>query len=150
MPTVRVFIVIPLPSPRFSYWNKSIHVSCSPVLILASHICFYLSCSNARHWGAYCLIGRADIISVGRVKMQAVASDEWSISSIDASQILDAIGPDSCESYYFGRRGEKGGWNGIVMLWEFKSDICFLCMHHLEFWVRGLCFVSDHRRAVKL
>lgn len=104
------------------------------MLIFNSHICFYLSCSNADHWGAYCLIGRADIISAHGVKTRGVASDEWSISSIDASQILDAIGPDSYELYYFGQREEKDV-AGVVMLWEFKSNIYFLCMHHLEFWV---------------
>lgn len=79
------------------------------MLIFDSHICFYLSCSNVDHWGAYCLIGKADIISAHSVKTQGVASDEWSISSIDASQILDAIGPDSYELYYFGQHEEKDG-----------------------------------------
>lgn len=41
-------------------------------------------------------------------------------------------------------------WSGIVMLWEFKSNIYFLCMHHLEFGGWGLCFVSNHCRPVKL
>lgn len=61
------------------------------------------------HWGAYCLIWRADIISPHCVKTLGVAFDEWSISSIDASQILDAIGPDSYELYYFGQPVEKSG-----------------------------------------
>lgn len=79
------------------------------MLIFDSHICFYLSCSNADHWGAYCLIGRADIISAHGVKTWGVASDEWSISSIDASQILDAIRPDSYELYYFEQCEEEDG-----------------------------------------
>lgn len=79
------------------------------MLIFDSHICFYLSFSNVDHWGAYCLMGRADIISAHDVKTRGAASDEWSISSIDASQILDAIGPDSYELYYFGQREEKNG-----------------------------------------
>lgn len=107
MGIMHIFILILAISFWFCYWNKCIHVSCLPTLIFESNICFYLSCSNAHHWGAYCLIGRADIISAHCVKMQGVESDEWSISSIDASQILDAIGPDSYELYYFGQREEK-------------------------------------------
>lgn len=140
MPTMRIFIVIPVLSFWFSYWNKSIHVSWLPMLIFDSHICFYLSCSNAHHWGAYCLIGRADIISVRCVKMQGVASDEWSISSIDASQILDAIGPDSYELYYFGQREESdevgllccGNLSPIFIfsactIWSFGYEAFVLC-----------------------
>lgn len=77
------------------------------MLIFDSHICFYLSCSNVALWGAYCLIGRANIISAHGVKTRGVASNEWSISSIDAFQILYAIGPDSYELYYFGQCEEK-------------------------------------------
>lgn len=29
----------------------------------------------------------------------------------------------------------KNGWSGIVMLWEFKSNICFVYIHDLEFGV---------------
>lgn len=110
------------------------------MLIFNSHICFYLSCSNADHWGAYCLIGRADIISAHGVKTRGVASDEWSISSIDASQILDAIGPDSDELYYFGKREEKdvvgllccGNLSPIFIfsactIWTFGYEAFVLC-----------------------
>ena len=85
------------------------------MLIFASHICFNLSCSNGDHWGVYCLIERADIISVGCVKTQGVASDEWSISSIDAAQIWDAIGPDSYELYYFVQLEEWMKWDCYVV-----------------------------------
>lgn len=84
------------------------------------------------HWGAYCLIGSADIISPHCVKKQGVASGEWSISSIDALQIWEAIGPGSYELYYFGQ-GEE--WMNWVMLWDFKPNIYFLYRHNLEFGV---------------
>lgn len=58
------------------------------------------------YWGFFCLVGKGDIISVHCVKTRGVASDEWSISSIDAAQIWDAISPVSYELYYFGQRGE--------------------------------------------
>lgn len=85
------------------------------MLIFTSNICFYLSCSNVDHLGAYCLMGRADIISAHCVKTQGVASDEWSISSIDAAQIWDAIGPDSYELYYFGQSEEWMEWDCYVV-----------------------------------
>lgn len=91
------------------------HVSQLTMLIFTSHICFYLSCSNVDHWGAHCLIGRADIISAHCVKTQGVASGEWSISSIDAVQIWDAIGPDSYELYYFGQSEEWMEWDCYVV-----------------------------------
>lgn len=85
------------------------------MLIFTSHICFYLSCSNVDHWGAHCLIRRADIISAHSVKTQGVASGEWSISSIDAAQIWDAIGPDSYELYYIGQSEEWMEWDCYVL-----------------------------------
>lgn len=81
------------------------------MLIFTSHI---LSCRNGYRWGAYCLIGRADIISAHSVKIQGVASGEWSISWIDAVQIWDAIGPDSYELYYFGQSEEWMNWDCYV------------------------------------
>lgn len=81
------------------------------MVILTPNICFYLSGGNADRWGAHCLMGRADIISAHCAKTQGVASDEWSISSIDAAQIWNAIGPDSYELYYFWGSEEWMEWD---------------------------------------
>lgn len=67
------------------------------------------------HWGAYCLIKRADIISAHCVQTQGVVSGEWSISSIDAVKIWDAIRPDSYELYYFGQSEEWIEWDCYVL-----------------------------------
>lgn len=85
------------------------------MLIFTSHISFYLSCCNEPHWGIYCLIGRADVISAHRIKTRGVASGEWSISSIDSVQIWEAIGPDSYELYYFGQSEEWMEWDCYVV-----------------------------------
>lgn len=67
-------------------------------------------------WEAYCLIGRPDIISAHCVKTQGVASGEWwSISSIDALQIWEAIGPDCYELYYFEQSEEWTNWDCYVV-----------------------------------
>lgn len=93
------------------------------MLILTSPTYFYLSCSHVDHWGTHCLLGRAAMISAHSVKNQGAASGEWSISSIDSVQIWEGMGSDSLICIILGR--VRYGWNWVVMLWEFKPNICF-------------------------
>lgn len=77
-------------------------------------------------------MGRADIISAHCVKTQGVASDEWSISSIDAAQIWNAIGPDSYELYYFWAKWRMDGV-GLLCCGNL-SPVFIFCTYKIRSW----------------